>query len=66
MCAVSAVFDYGKNLPNTFWSYETFKEYQKMLDAAKRFDAATGQPDCEDSSKKQWLQEVKTQVQDKE
>lgn len=66
MCAVCAVFDYGKGLPNTFWSQETMKQYLEMVEAAKKFDEATGQPDCEDPTKKQWLQEVKVQIDTKE
>ena len=66
MCAVCAVYDYGKTLPNSFWSQETMKEYLRVLEAAKSFDEATGQADCEDPSKAQWLQEVKTQVENKE
>jgi hypothetical protein len=34
---------------------EEIEEFRKLLEQAKKFDAVTGQPDCEDPAKTVWL-----------
>lgn len=55
MCAVSVVYDYGKNIPFATWQDEELRrEFKRLLDQAHEFDVKTNQPDCEDSEKKRW------------
>ena len=58
MCIVSAIHDYGMNIPTDSWSKKAFKEWQKMMDAAKQFDKETKQPDCVDPAKEQLIRDV--------
>lgn len=60
MCAVSAIYDYGRGIEN--WNQESLDEFQKLIDAAVKFDVATGQPDCEDPTKKKWLELIERKV----
>lgn len=62
MCAVSAIYDYGHNLPNDFWTADSLYQFQKMVERAKEFDVKTGQKDCEDPQKQIWIEEVKQKV----
>jgi hypothetical protein len=62
MCTVSVIFDYGKQMPQQFWTQESFDQYMALLKAAKHFDDASGQPDCEDPTKTQWIEDIKTRL----
>lgn len=66
MCVVSVVFDYGQQLPQQYWSQESFDQYLALLKVAKQFDDVSGQPECEDPSKAQWIEAIKTRLQDRE
>jgi hypothetical protein len=39
--------------------YESFK---KLIEAAKEFDESTGQPDCIDPKKEEWLNKVEERI----
>lgn len=41
---------------------EQFEEFLKLMRAAKRFDEATGQPNCELESKKQIIRDMAKQL----
>lgn len=58
MCTFSAISDYGRNMDPHRWDKEMLDEYKKLLEAAKRFDEKTGQPDCEDPNKLGWIEIV--------
>lgn len=58
MCAVSAVFDYGRRFPNDYWTWPRFDEFKKLVEGAKEFDKKTGQPDCEDPAKADLLRQI--------
>lgn len=71
MCVVSMIMDQGikdwgqpVTWPTPFTpSYngptrEQFEEFLNLLRAAKKFDAASGQPDCELDSKKKLIREM--------
>ena len=62
MCTVSAIHDYGRNV-QTAWTIEGLQEFHKLLEAAKKFDQVTGQPDCEDTEKTKWLEIAKREVE---
>lgn len=62
---MSAIFDYGWKKwnppqPNPFYpppvqptiTPEEIAEFRRLLEAARRFDEVTGQPDCETEEKK--------------
>lgn len=37
---------------------EQIDEFQKLVKAAREFDRKTGQPDCEDPRKVEWLKQI--------
>jgi len=72
MCAVSNTYDYGQRqwpvwptpfqppvaLPTPFdWA-----QFQRLIEAAKHYDKATGQPDCEDPKKQEWFDEIERRL----
>lgn len=62
MCAVSAIYDYGRSFPFDAWNKELLAEYQRLLDQAKTFDTNTGQSDCEDPEKMKFIQAVEEKL----
>ncbi|TFG95718.1 hypothetical protein E4H12_12680 [Candidatus Thorarchaeota archaeon] len=66
MCTISVIYDYGQQLPQTFWTEESFEHYHQLLEAAKLFDQQSGQPDCEDPSKALWIETIKSRLLSKE
>lgn len=58
--------DYGLTAPNRLGGLqlpdpeaaEAIKRFLKLLDAAKHYDEATGQPNCEDPQKSKFMNEV--------
>lgn len=64
MCTVSAIYDYGRKMDMNSWDYEALEEFKKLLEAAKKFDEKTGQPDCEDPEKAKWIEIVERKVQE--
>ena len=39
-----------------------WEAFKKLLAAAKKFDAETGQPDCESATKTAWMKEVEERL----
>lgn len=62
MCTVSAIGDYGRNMNPNRWDREMFEEFKKLTEAAKQFDKISGQPDCEDPKKTEWIEVVERKV----
>jgi len=62
MCAVSAISDYGRSLPENFWTQESLSEFKRLLREAKIFDEKTNQPDCEDPEKARFVEIVEEKV----
>lgn len=74
MCVYSAISEWGRNTfnPHAFpqvvppttvnITMEQWKEYLKLLEAAKKFDDATGQPNCESEDKTAWMKEVEDRL----
>lgn len=59
MCAVSEIYDYGRNIPFASWQDETLRrEFKQLLEQAHKFDITTGQPNCEDPEKAKWWNAV--------
>jgi hypothetical protein len=74
MCTTSMIYDHGYQhkpwdapAPAPYWNQQPFpdreaaeaiKRFLKLLDAAKEYDKATGQPDCEDPKKAAFMTEV--------
>jgi hypothetical protein len=48
----------GIQAPYNGPSKEQFEEFLKLLRAAKAFDEATGQPDCKNDEKLDWLKAI--------
>ena len=62
MCAVSAIYDYGREMDPNSWDDSTREAFRKLVKDATEFDKKTGQPDCEDPEKMKWwnaIEEVK-------
>ncbi len=62
MCTVSAIYDYGRGIDN--WNRESLEEFKQLLEAAKKFDIVSKQPDCEDPEKAKWLELAERQVKE--
>jgi hypothetical protein len=63
MCTVSVVYDYGRNINLNDWDKESYKQFKKLVEAAKEFDVATSQPDCEDYEKTKWVEIVEIKIE---
>lgn len=66
MCAVSAMYDYGKNIPFQTWTGPGYKEYQELLEKARKFDEIMAQPDCHDDMKGRWMLGVEKRLKELE
>lgn len=63
MCYVSVILDYGRNrIPINQWDRQSFDQFQRVVKEAEVLDATTGQPDCEDPEKAQWMREVEERL----
>lgn len=59
MCAVSAMYDYGRSIPFDDWNDPILREkFRKLIEDAMNFDKETGQPNCEDPEKMKWWNAV--------
>lgn len=59
MCAVSAIYDYGRSIPYDDWASEQLrKQFRDLLKQATEFDKNTNQPGCEDPEKMKWWSAV--------
>lgn len=63
MCVVSMVMDYGRERigPNQ-WDLESIRLYFELIEAAKKFDKAAKEPDCEDPQKARIIDDLKRRV----
>ena len=61
MCAVSGILKYGQGL-NIKWDALSIPGFLELVEAAKKFDKATGQPDCEDPKKVEFLDYLESQL----
>lgn len=62
MCSVSAMYDYGRNIPLQQWTTPGYVEYQELLEKARQFDEIMAQPDCHDDEKGTWMAEVEKRL----
>lgn len=62
MCVLSAVLDYGRNVPAQTWTVPNWIEYQELLEKARKWDALAGQPDCEDPLKEEWMRAIEERI----
>ena len=62
MCAVSYVSDYGSQLPALQWEQSNWNEFLKLWDSIKDFDKKTGQPNCEDEKKTEWMKGIEARL----
>ena len=62
MCTVSMIFDAGRQLPDGAWTKDALSDFKRVVDAAKVFDKATGQADCEDPEKAAFLKRITARV----
>lgn len=57
MCAVSMVYDYGRDRILD-WNRPGIIQFKKLVEEAKKFDEVTNQPDCEDPEKAKFMEEL--------
>lgn len=62
MCMVSAVMDYGKQIPQHQWTLGTFADYQEVLRRLEALDKKLDQPDCHGPAKALWMKEVEARL----
>jgi hypothetical protein len=72
MCAVSNMGDWGRQqwwpnypytpLPIAVPDPVLWKKYMDLVEAAKKFDTDTKQPECEDPEKTAWFKEMEKRV----
>lgn len=62
MCTVSAMYDYGRNIPLKQWTKPGWTEYQELLEKARKFDEIMAQPDCHDPLKTAWIKDVEKRL----
>ena len=63
MCAVSVIQDYWRNTTNPQdWTRSAWIDYQEILNRLAELDRKMGQPNCEDSTKAEWMQEVERRL----
>ena len=77
MCSVSVIQDYFRQQtkpwnvwPNNMvrptppinWTPETWKLLKEIIAKLEVLDAKTGQPDCEDPAKAEWMREIEERL----
>ena len=63
VCIVSMVMDYGKDrIQPGQWNPPAWDQYKKFLEEAKKIDEMTGQPDCEDQRKAEWMKDMELRM----
>lgn len=64
MCVVSYVSDYGNTFPDSYWlknpSY--WDHFKKLLEDARKFDEETGQKECVDPKKQEWMDNIEKKL----
>lgn len=51
MCAVSAIYDMFRPMPDDWYTLDRIDLFKNMVAQAAQFDIETGQPDCADPEK---------------
>lgn len=62
MCMISAVVDYGRNIPWQNWTPPLWAEFQELLERVRKIDEKLNQPDCEDPAKQAWMRDVERRL----
>ena len=75
MCVVSMLSDWGHRqwpsyppiLPSYVPTYigpsrEEWEEFKELLKKATKFDEVSGQPDCVDPKKQEWMKEIEERL----
>jgi hypothetical protein len=59
MCVVSMIYDMGQKQRDDIWTPEGVRVFEELVEKARQFDAKTGQPNCEDPKKIEFLDRIK-------
>lgn len=62
MCMVSVVYDYGRTVPQTSWTPDTWSQFQEILKRIDELDKKLGEPECHDPMKAAWVKEVEERL----
>ena len=65
MCFMSVVHDYHKKLEPDYWTPKKFDYFRDLLKDAERYDEQTGQKDCLDPKKAEFLKDVEKLLEEK-
>ena len=52
------VYQYGYQIPEQQWDYESWKQFQELLRKAEVFDQLMKQKDCHDEKKAEWYKKL--------
>lgn len=59
MCVYSMVIDWASKLPDEYWNRpRSLEAYNDLIKRAAEYDKQTGQPDCEDPAKAEFLKKL--------
>lgn len=62
MCMVSAISNYGQQIPRQQWTQNTFYDFTEILKRVEALDKKLDQPDCHDPAKAAWMREVEARL----
>ena len=59
---VSVVYDYGKTVPATSWTPDSWSQFQEIIKRLNDLDKKLGEPECHDPAKAEWVKEVEERL----
>lgn len=62
MCAVSVIYDYGRQIPTGQWTPDTYAQFQEIIRRLDELDRKLAQPECLDPDKTSWTAAVETRL----
>jgi hypothetical protein len=67
MCMVSVVHQYHQppNLPFEYWTPNKYDQFKDLLKVAEEYDEKTGQKDCLDPKKAEFIKDVEKHLEEK-
>jgi hypothetical protein len=57
------IMDYGRErIGPGKWTFDTWIDYKKLIEDAKKIDEKLGEPNCEDPAKTAWMKEIEDRL----
>ena len=64
MCTVSALVQYGmERISDDQWNYQSYQIFYELIKKAEEFDRISGQPDCLDPVKDDWMKRINERLE---